>query len=152
MVSSGTELSIPVIVTEQYPKGLLHTVPEIDLSAGEPSIYGPYEKTQFSMMTTEVRSLFDEMSFKTAILFGIEAHVCVQQTTFDLLGMGVEVHVLADGVASQRQLDYDTALVRMRNAGAHITTSESLIMEVLRDKNHEKFKAISALLKEPRPS
>ncbi len=85
---------------------------------------------------------------KSVVLFGIEAHVCVQQTALDLLEQGYAVHVLVDGVSSSRAHDRAVALRRMENAGAYLTTAESLIFMMLGSAAHPHFRAISTLIKE----
>lgn len=85
---------------------------------------------------------------KSIVLFGIEAHVCVQQTALDLLEQGYDVHVLADGVSSQRVHDRSVALRRMAQAGAHVTTAESLIFMLLASAEHPQFRTIAGLIKE----
>lgn len=85
---------------------------------------------------------------RSAVLFGVEAHVCVQQTALDLLEQGRDVHILADGVSSKVRTDSETALVRMMHAGAFVTTSEAVLMELMRGDKHKHFTAICQLIKE----
>jgi len=109
-----------------------------------------FEKTCFTMLSPEVRAWLqsDELkSRKSVVLFGLEAHVCVQQTTLDLIEEGYDVHLLVDGVSSQTVTDRSVALGRLQSCGAFCTTSESVLMELIRDKNHEHFKPISGLLR-----
>jgi nicotinamidase-related amidase len=141
------ELSIPLIATEQYPKGLGNTVAEIDLSKAA----GVYAKTDFSMVVPEVITKLDEFKPTDAILFGLEAHVCVQQTTLDLLARGCNVHVCVDATSSQTTTDRACGLHRASRAGAFLTTTESVMFELIRSKDHPKFKAIAGILKETRP-
>eukprot|EP00299_Pterocystis_sp_00344_P015795 c7901_g1_i1.p1 GENE.c7901_g1_i1~~c7901_g1_i1.p1 ORF type:complete len:188 (-),score=21.48 c7901_g1_i1:65-628(-) len=145
MLKASTVLNIPVIVTEQYPKGLGHTVPELNLN--QPNVLGVFEKSLFSMYIPEVAALIASQNRRSIVIFGLETHVCVQQTVLDLRDNGFDVHVIADGVSSQRPLDRQVALDRMRSAGAFVSTSESVLMELLRDKNSTEFKEISNLLK-----
>ena len=151
MIDSAAVLGIPVIITEQYPKVFGNTVSEFGVqSPAEGAEVNVFAKRKFSMMTSEVVSYFEAHRAAgrcKAILFGIEAHVCLQQTCLDLLHEGVEVHILVDGVSSQRNIDRKTAIARMQQAGALITTSESALFELLGDSTHEKFKAISSLVK-----
>eukprot|EP00386_Alphamonas_edax_P009127 GDKI01030033.1.p1 GENE.GDKI01030033.1~~GDKI01030033.1.p1 ORF type:complete len:152 (-),score=43.21 GDKI01030033.1:16-471(-) len=108
MAHASRIMEIPLLVTEQYPKALLKTVAEIPVEHGT-----VFEKTKFSMLTEEVTKhiLSDELKDrKSVVLFGIETHVCVQQTALDLLQLGYNVHILTDGVSSQRPLDRATAL------------------------------------------
>ena len=97
-----------------------------------------FEKKKFSMMTDEVMECIDQKEeFKgrdSIVLFGIEAHVCVQQTCLDLLEMGKEVHVVCDGVSSQQPFDREIALKRMANAGAFLTTAQSLAFMLMQCK------------------
>jgi len=80
------------------------------------------------------------------VLLGIEAHVCVQATALDLLERGIGVHVVTEAVSSQRELDCSTALVRMREAGACITTAESAALALVRGADHPNFKQVSKRL------
>ncbi len=99
LVRAGRILDVPRIVSEQYPKGLGHTAPEVGLE-DEPRI----EKTVFSAVRAEG---FDLGGRTQAIVCGIETHVCVSQTAHDLLERGIEVHVPADAVGSRHELDYE---------------------------------------------
>lgn len=89
----------------------------------------------------------DVRARRSAVLFGLEAHVCVQQTTLDLLEQGYDVHILVDGVSSQLVADRAVAFARLQQAGAFLTTSESVLMELIRGKEHAHFKPIAGLLK-----
>ncbi|KAH9383651.1 hypothetical protein HPB48_025356 [Haemaphysalis longicornis] len=99
LLKAGRALDMTVIVTEQYPKGLGPTVPELGLSEF-PDIK-PIEKTQFSMMTAEVTKLMQEKGLDSVVLCGIEAHVCVQNTALALLERGFNVHVAVDACSSR---------------------------------------------------
>eukprot|EP00435_Cladocopium_sp_Y103_P016917 s2480_g4.t1 len=166
MLAAAKVMAIPVIVTEQYPKALGHTVSELDVSEAKvfeqlgyikkdqqgllfwenresgalrlvqalaldlprPSLHRDVmarRKTQFSMYTNEFAHYLGGLDRKDAIIFGVETHVCVQQTALDLMDRGIQVHVLADGVSSQRPLDREVALDRLRQAGCYVTTMES---------------------------
>jgi len=101
------------------------------------------------MMTEEVTQCLNaEEDFKgrdTVVLFGIEAHVCVQQTCLDLLELGKEVHLVCDGVSSQLPYDREIALQRMANAGAFVTSAQSLAFMLMQSAEHPNFKAVSKL-------
>ncbi|CAJ1374809.1 unnamed protein product [Effrenium voratum] len=142
MVDASNVLAIPVIVSEQYPKALGHTVPEVDVSQAK-----VFEKTKFSMCTEEFVQHLAVLDRKAAVIFGVETHVCVQQTALDLLSKGIQVHVLADGCSSQRPMDREVALDRLRQAGCFVTTAESVLFELLRTKDAPEFKLISGLVK-----
>ena len=110
-------------------------------------------KTQFSMCVPEVLDMFSRHSaISQVLLCGIEAHVCVLQTALDLLDKGYEVHVVVDGVSSQRPADRAVGLSRMAQSGAFLTTSEMVLFQLLKDATHPDFKEISALVKEARPA
>jgi len=143
LLSCADIMEAPVVVTEQYPKFFQNTVAELDVSKAK-----VFAKTKFSMCTDEVAGYLHRLDRTTVVLFGIETHVCVQQTTLDLLAMGYTVHIVADGVSSQRAGDRATALQRLQQAGAVVTSTESVLFELLRSKDSPHFKQVSALAKE----
>jgi len=145
LVNTFQALSLPILVTEQYPKGLGPTVSAIREAIGEGEAY---EKTCFSSCgSDDVSARLVELSARRALLCGIESHVCVSQTAHDLLQRGVTVHVAVDAVDSRRALDRDTALARMERAGVILTTAEAAAFELLGDARHPKFKDVQALFK-----
>lgn len=149
MIRGANILGLPVVTTEQYPKALGNTVAELKevLSANSPII----EKTRFSMVTQEVHDLLKQKSPITQVLLcGIEAHVCVLQTTLDLLESGYEVHIVVDAVSSQRSTDRAAGLHRAAQSGAFLVTSEMALFQLMQDAKAEKFKDISKLVQEPR--
>jgi hypothetical protein len=141
----GQVLGIPTIITEQYPKGLGKTVTELDVSFGS-----VFEKGQFSMMTRDVSDELERLGKTQVILFGIETHVCILQTTLDLLESGRDVFLVTDGISSASMIDRSAALARMQQAGAIVTTLSSVLMELIKSKDHPQFKEISQLLKDLR--
>jgi nicotinamidase-related amidase len=138
LVQASRVLEVPAIVSEQYPKGLGHTAPEVGLQ-DEPRI----EKTVFSAVRADG---FDLAGREQAIVCGIEAHVCVSQTVHDLLEQGVEVHVPADAVGSRHEIDYQRGLERMERAGAVVTTVEAALFELLERAGTPEFKAVQKLV------
>ncbi|KAI1885834.1 hypothetical protein AGOR_G00207860 [Albula goreensis] len=140
-------LDIPRILTEQYPKGLGPTVPELgasDLTA--------HAKTQFSMLTEGVEKELNSLGGpKKAILCGIEAQACIACTTYDLLERGMEVHIVADAVSSRSQTDRLFALSRLKQSGAYLTTTEAVLLQLVQDAKHPNFKEIQKLLAHPSP-
>jgi len=138
-------LEVPIIVTEQYSKGLGCTIPEIKDHLRR---YNPLEKMTFSCCDSdEFCKKLKRSSKKNVIIFGTEAHVCVLQTVFDLLEMGFQPVVVEDCVASRKESDRNTALNRMRQEGAIVTSYESILFELSRVAGTEKFKQISKLVK-----
>jgi len=140
---SGAEiLKVPVVVTEQYPKGLGRTLQEFEVANAK-----VFEKTLFSMCTPEVLEHLGSAKRNAVVLFGLETHVCVQQTALDLLARGYSVVIVADAAASQRMEDRATAISLLRQAGVVVTSVESLLMELIRGKDAAEFKQISGLIK-----
>ncbi len=146
MVRGAEAIGIPVLVTEQYPKGLGRTVPE--LAALLPEGVEPIEKTAFSAAEAEGFEMGDR---DQAIICGIEAHVCVNQTVLDLLDRGVEVHVVADGVGSRSEANRELGLGKAERAGAWLTSVETALFELLGRAGGERFKAVQKLVLEHAP-
>jgi len=145
LIKVGKVLNIPLLVTEQYPKGLGKTVSELVVSSGI-----VFEKGQFSMMTPDVTAQLDRLEKTQVILFGIETHVCILQTTLDLLESGKDVFLVADGISSSTSIERSAAFARMQQAGAVVTSLGSVLMELVKTKDHPEFKLISQLLKDSR--
>jgi len=143
LVAAANILNIPVIATEQYPKGLGNTVSEIDVTKAK-----VFPKTVFSMATPEVLQHVGENlpNLKTVVLFGIETHVCIQQTCLDLLEKDYEVHVVADSCSSRTLVDRMFGFERMKQSGAFITTSESVLFMLMKDAKHPNFREVQALV------
>jgi nicotinamidase-related amidase len=138
LVQAARILDVPRLVSEQYPKGLGHTAPEVGL-ADERRI----EKTVFSAARADG---FELEGRDQAIVCGIEAHVCVSQTVHDLIDRGLEVHVPADAVGSRHDIDYDRGLERMERAGAVVGTVEAALFELLERAGTPEFKAVQRLI------
>ena len=139
-------LNVPVIVTEQYPKGLGHTASEIQ--AVLPPGTRVIEKTAFSSCGAQAFEAELEGARAVHVLVcGIEAHICVNQTTHDLLARGFKVHLLTDCVSSRAEHNRQTGLRKMFRAGALPSSTELALFELMRDARHEQFKAIQRLIK-----
>jgi nicotinamidase-related amidase len=138
-------LGLPVIFTEQYPKGLGPTVKPLAEVLGQ-SRKG--EKITFSCLAdNSLAEAISRTSTKTLLISGTEAHICVLQTTLDALAAGYKVHLAADAVGSRDPENKKIALERMKSAGAVITCTESALFEMLVQAGTEEFKKISALVK-----
>jgi len=139
-------LGLPVVVTEQYPKGLGRTASEI--RAVLPEGLEPVEKTAFSSCGAgEFVARLEATGARQALVCGIEAHICVNQTTHDLLRRGYQVHVLTDCVSSRTAQNREVGLAKMFGSGALPSSTELALFELLRDARHEQFKAIQKLIK-----
>ncbi|MDT7689518.1 MAG: hypothetical protein QOJ70_3367 [Acidobacteriota bacterium] len=139
-------LGLPVVVTEQYPKGLGHTAAEI--RAVLPDDFEPIEKTAFSSCgAQEFVSRLETAGTRQVLLCGIEAHVCVNQTAHDLLALGLQVHLLTDCISSRTARNRQTGLDKMFGSGALPSSTEMALFELMRDARHEQFKAIQKLIK-----
>ncbi|KAG5834137.1 hypothetical protein ANANG_G00258230 [Anguilla anguilla] len=146
--SGARILGIPVIVSEQYPKGLGSTVQEMDLTGAKLVI----PKTKFSMVLPEVEVALAEIpGLRSVVLFGVETHVCIQQTALDLIGRGLEVHIVADASSSRSMMDRMFALERLARTGITVTTSEAVLLQLVADKDHPKFKEIQNIIKASAP-
>lgn len=145
LAAASKILNVPLVVTEQYPKGLGKTVAEISIEHAT----GVVEKTKFSMVVPEVEALLKAHPEKVdqIVVFGVETHVCVQQTVLDLLKRGFEVFLVADASSSRSKTDRTFALDRLRTAGAIVTTTESILFQLVADKDHPNFKEIQSLVK-----
>lgn len=147
MTSVAKTLNIPIVISQQYTKVFGETVPDCFASPEDIQAVSPvYEKKLFSMCTDQVQQRFMEIGDKDSyIVVGIEAHVCVQQTCLDLLERGKDVHVIVDGVSSQQPLDREIAFQRLQQAGAYLTTAQSMAFMLMKSAEHPHFKTVSKL-------
>ena len=149
LLRAAKVLGVRILGTEQYPKGLGATVPEVSgLMEGAELT----EKLMFSCR--ECSSLLDELEthqVRNVLLCGIETHVCVAQTALDLIANGFNVFLCVDAVGSRFSLDQDVALQRMECAGATLTTTEAAMFEWCESAGSDSFKSISKLVQEPAP-
>ncbi len=138
-------LEIPLIVTEQYRKGLGITVPEIKNLF---SPFNPMEKVSFSCYDDQgIGKALAATGQKSVVICGIEAHVCVLQTAIDLMENNYMPVVVADCISSRKPDDKQTAIKRMRQEGIIITSCEAILFELCRAAGTDQFKAISKLVK-----
>lgn len=145
LVRAARILELPIVVTEQYPKGLGATVAEVGEALGRTPIH---TKMCFSACgTEELWNRVRDVERRQFLVCGIEAHVCVCQTVHDLLHHGLSVHVAVDAVESRQAVDRETALRKMERSGAILTTAETAAFELLEDATHPCFKPVQALFK-----
>lgn len=145
LIDAANALGLPVLVTEQYKKGLGDTVPTIRERLGEARCC--LEKLKFSACIEPVREILQREQIRTVIVCGVETHVCVLQTCLDLAEMGLVAAVAVDATGSRRPLDRDTAITRMTQAGVVPVTIESAIFDMVREAGTERFKSILPIVK-----
>ncbi len=144
LLQGANALGLPILVTEQYPRGLGATIKEAAHHLDAAVCIDP--KTRFSACTEPVMRFLKKFEATSVVIAGIETHICVLQTCLDLIDAGLTVAVCADATSSRRPIDRDTALKRMTQAGVLPTTVESVLFELLRDADHDKFRAVSKIV------
>ena len=145
LIHIAKALNIPIPWCQQVPKALGPTVGELSSLLAD---IKPIDKSTFSCCGEEVfLTKIDELKARSAILCGIESHVCIFQTARDLIQHGLYVHVVADATSSRTQENKTIGINRMAKEGAVITSTEMLLFELLRDANYEKFRELAKLIK-----
>lgn len=146
LIQAAQWLNIPLLLTEQYPKGLGSTVEDIKLALPDAALR--FEKTSFSCCGCDgFKQKLVAGGRRQVVIAGQETHVCVLQTAIDLLRQGMQVFVVEDAVISRQDQHKNNAFSRMRQAGIEIICYESVLFEWLRDARHPHFKTISALVR-----
>lgn len=145
LIISFQVLKIPILLTEQYPKGLGKTVSEINNIMIQ---LNPIEKREFNCFNnkTFIKEL-KKSKKKNLIICGIESHVCVLQTVLSALAAGFNVHLVADAVSSRKQPDYDIAIKRMVHEGAKLVSAEMVIFQLTKTSSSKEFKKIIKIVK-----
>ncbi|MBF0506260.1 MAG: hydrolase [Nitrospirae bacterium] len=137
--------NVPILVSEQYPKGLGQTVSEIRDAL---PAYKPIEKLAFSCCgEPSYMNALKALNRKTVILTGMETHICVLQTCVDLLEEGFTVHLVRDAVCSRTKDNWEVGIEFMRDAGALVTSTETVLFQLLKVAGTEDFKTISKRIK-----
>lgn len=145
LLESAAELAVPVIVTEQYVKGLGATLPELKEKAGAAPCY---EKMTFSSCgSTEFVEKLKSTGRTQVIITGMETHVCVLQTVIELRDAGFEVHLVKDAVMSRSKRNWQTAIEAMTLTGAVPTSTESVLFQLLKVAGTDEFKKLSKLVR-----
>lgn len=147
LLTSGKELDVKLIVSEQNPEKLGTTASELSIAHA----VGVFPKFEFSLMKdTKLRSTISNLDgIKSVVLFGLETHICVEQTAIDLLDSGYDVHIVADCTTSRTSEDRNLAFQRLMQIGCFVTTSENVIFKLLQGKNHPKFGQIRGFVQKP---
>lgn len=144
IISFAKRIGVPIIVTEQYPKGLGKTVLDVSNNLEESLIF---EKTTFSGYTSEVTTALKGLGRKKIIITGMETHVCVFQTVRDLLAQGYQVFVVGDAVCSRTKGNYLNGLSLMSSMGAVVTNTETVFFDLMKQAGTPLFRELSKLIK-----
>ena len=145
LVQAAKLMNVPIVTTEQYPKGIGHTVPELADACSDKVV----EKVSFGCCgEPNFLAALKETGRSQVIVTGMEAHVCVYQTVLGLLEDGYNVHLLGDAICSRNKADYLSGVANAGQAGAVVTTAETVLFQMLQESTHEQFKSISKLVKE----
>jgi nicotinamidase-related amidase len=147
LIRGAEAIGVPVLITEQYPKGLGETAPQV--AEALPDGAKPLEKTVFSAAGADG---FDLDGRDQALVCGIETHVCVNQTVLELLEAGTEVEVVEDAVASRSEENKRIGLQKMERAGAVLTSVETALFELLGKAGTDEFKQVQKLILEYAPN
>ncbi|NPA15069.1 MAG: isochorismatase family protein [Deferribacteres bacterium] len=153
LVKLAETLKLPVVVTEQYPKGLGKTVEDVDklFESNTLDFRGRVEKMTFSCMRepefTDVLAKLKKQGYDEPIICGIEAHICVYQTVMDLMERGYTVHLASDAVGSRSERNHMQVLDLMLAAGANVKPTETIVFELLIESGTPEFKSMLPYLK-----
>lgn len=145
LLAAAREVGVPIAISEQYPKGLGRTIPELAALAGTNPFF---EKVEFSCHANpRLQAALMAGERRQVVIAGIEAHVCVLQTALDLRAAGHEVFVVADAISSRQPESRIVAIQRMAAADVEIVTAEMVLFEWLRTAAAAEFKALSRLIR-----
>lgn len=145
LVEAAKLFGVPVVTTEQYPKGIGHTVAELAGACSDKVV----EKVSFGCCgEPNFLAAIKETGRSQVIVTGMEAHVCVYQTVLGLLEDGYHVHLVRDAICSRNKIDFLAGVANAAQAGAVSTTAETVLFQMLKESTHDQFKAISKLVKD----
>jgi isochorismate hydrolase len=147
LATAALQLSVPITLTEQYPRGLGPTVASLRQAAGPAAVVR--QKLSFSALRDEAiaQHLAGSGARRQLVIAGVEAHICVLQTALDAVMADYDVFVVRDAIASRRSVSVETALARLLGAGASVVTTEMVLFEWLGQAGTDSFKAVSALIR-----
>jgi nicotinamidase-related amidase len=144
LVEAASLLGIPVLTTEQYPKGIGHTVAELASACAQ----GVIEKTTFGCCGEPAfLAALNKLGRRQVLVTGMEAHVCVYQTVLGLLAAGYHVNLVRDAICSRSKDDFRAGVSNAARAGALVVTAEMALFQLLKDSRHDQFRAVSKLIK-----
>ena len=144
LIAAAKALNMPVITTEQYPKGLGNTVSSLKDLIDSNYLF---EKISFTAYTKEVKETLQRLNKNKIIITGMETHICVFQTVRDLLSEGYEVFLASDAICSRTKENSKSGLELMANMGAVVTNTETIIFDLLKEAGTPEFKVLSKLIK-----
>lgn len=146
MSEASNILSIPTIITEQYPKGLGNTIPTVKNKLTFDAKY--FEKTSFSAIDNpEILNSIKDTNRKQIMIMGIETHICVSQTALALASQGYDIYIIEDACSSRSEYQHLAGINRMRDNNISIITTEIALFELLKDAKHPNFKEVQSLIK-----
>ncbi len=144
LISAAHEMNFPVIATEQYPKGLGQTVPELLEIIDKDNIFA---KNSFTAYIDEVKHALISLGKKKVLITGMETHICVFQTVRDLMDNGYQVYLVKDGVASRTKENFLNGIELIKSLGAVITNTETAVFDLLKISGTPEFKMMSKMIK-----
>ncbi len=151
LLEAARRMEIPVVVSEQYPKGLGETLPQLRDSLKEIDQLSRLEKLSFSVCGADafgdIQTRYSDAGRNQWIVLGMETHICVYQTARSLRASGAAVHVPVDAVASRSKQNYQVGLGLIERAGGYLSSTETIVMDVLGCASGDDFKAISKLIR-----
>lgn len=148
LIEGFNAFNLPIIATEQYSKGLGHTVSELNGATDQHQI----EKMTFSCCGEDnFVATLEKSGAKQVVIAGMESHVCVFQTVIDLMDRGYIVHLVSDAICSRFKSDYDNAIKTAARAGAVITTTEMALFQLVKGAGTDAFKVVSKLVRQRTP-
>jgi isochorismate hydrolase len=143
LVETSKRLGIPLLVTEQYPKGLGHTSGKISIPESAHII----EKTSFGCFgCSAFVEKIGELKPRQMVLFGLESHICVLKTALEALKMGIEVHAVADAICSRKEENKYLGIERMKQSGVFIVPAETVLFQLMDDSGSEEFMELRKLI------
>lgn len=145
LVTAAREMDLPIIITEQYPKGIGPTVTDIKETIDNNAKI--FEKNSFTAYIDGVKEALEATGRKKVIIVGMEAHICVFQTARDLIDNGYEVFIPRDAVCSRTKENFENGLELMKDVGAVISNTESVVFDLLKVSGTPEFKVLSKLIK-----
>ena len=144
LIATAKKLGMPIITTEQYPRGLGNTVLELKNQIDSNYLF---EKNSFSAYTPDVKGVLESFNKRKIIIVGMETHICVFQTVRDLLSEGYQVFLARDGICSRTKENYKNGLALMANMGAVVTNTETILFDLIKEAGTPEFKVLSRLIK-----